>query len=77
MPRQRNCVAAWPWDASQRRSWHPRRVRYVLDPADVYGPDYPFETFRVLRDNEIRRYGEYRTQRLVLEAWDNLDDQTW
>lgn len=30
----------------------------------------PSETFRVLRDNEKKRYGEYRTRRLVLEAWD-------
>jgi hypothetical protein len=48
-------------------------LRYILDPADVMGPDYPSETFRVLRDNEIRTYGEYRTRRLVLEALDKLE----
>src|SRR5262245_22660571 len=42
---------------------------YILDPADVKGADYPSETFRVLRTNEIRRYGEYRTARLVLAAY--------
>jgi hypothetical protein len=47
-------------------------LRYILDPADVMGPDYPSETFRVLKNNEIREFGEYRTQRLVLEAWDRL-----
>jgi hypothetical protein len=47
-------------------------LRYILDPADVMGPDYPSETFRVLKNNEIRQFGEYRTQRLVLEAWDQL-----
>ncbi|MFD2138693.1 hypothetical protein ACFSLT_31600 [Novosphingobium resinovorum] len=47
-------------------------LRYVLDPKDVMGPDYPSETFRVLRNNEIRKYGEYRTQRLVLTAYDQL-----
>ena len=26
----------------------------------------------MLKDNEIRQYGEYRTKRLVLEAWDNF-----
>ncbi len=31
------------------------------------------ETFRVLKDKEIRQYGEYRTRRLVLEAWENLE----
>jgi hypothetical protein len=45
-------------------------LRYILDPADVRGPDYPSETFRVLKDNEMKRYREYRTGRLVLEAWD-------
>jgi hypothetical protein len=47
-------------------------LRYILDPADLMGPDYPSETFRVLKNNEIRQLGEYRTQRLVLEAWDRL-----
>jgi hypothetical protein len=47
-------------------------LRYILDPADVMGPDYPSETFRVLKTNEMRQFGEYRTQRLVLEAWDRL-----
>ncbi len=45
-------------------------LRYILDPADAKGPDYPSETFRVLKKNEITRYGEYRTARLVLAAWD-------
>ncbi len=45
-------------------------LRYILDPADVYGEDFPSETFRVLKNNEIRKYGEYRTRRLVLAAWD-------
>lgn len=47
-------------------------LRYILDPADVMGADYPSETFRVLKNNEMREFGEYRTQRLVLEAWDRL-----
>jgi hypothetical protein len=36
------------------------------------GPDYPSETFRVLKEKEIRQFGEYRTRRLVLEAWDRM-----
>lgn len=48
-------------------------LRYVLDPKDVCGEDYPSETFRVLEENEIRRFGEYRTRRLVLEAWDRFE----
>ncbi|ACB54349.1 hypothetical protein cce_5003 [Crocosphaera subtropica ATCC 51142] len=47
-------------------------LRYILDPADVYGEDFPSETFRVLKNNEMRKYGEYRTQRLVLAAWDMM-----
>ena len=26
----------------------------------------------MLKDDEIRQYGEYRTKRLVLEAWNKL-----
>jgi hypothetical protein len=47
-------------------------LRYILDPADIYGADFPSETFRVLKNKEINKYGEYRTQRLVLAAWDML-----
>lgn len=47
-------------------------LRYILDPTDVMGEDYPSETFRVLKNNEMRDFGEYRTRRLVLEAWDAM-----
>ena len=49
-------------------------LRYILDPADVMGENYPSETFRVLKNNEIRQFGEYRTQRLVLRAWGQLQN---
>ncbi len=49
-------------------------LRYILDPADVMGADYPSETFRVLKNGELRGFGEYRTQRLVLKAWDAMDN---
>ncbi len=52
----------------------------VTDPLDPAGYDarrtasnFPGETFRVLKDKEMRNYGEYRTRRLVLEAWDRLE----
>jgi type I restriction-modification system DNA methylase subunit len=45
-------------------------LRYILDPKEVHGEDFPGETFRVLKEKEVRLYGEYRTSRLVLEAWD-------
>ena len=47
-------------------------LRYILDPKEVHGEEFPGETFRVLKEKEVRLYGEYRTSRLVLEAWDCL-----
>lgn len=51
----------------------------VEDPLDekayqkrAAGSRFPGETFRVLKEKDIRRYGEYRTRRLVLEAWERL-----
>ena len=47
-------------------------LRYILDPQDVYGDEFPGETFRGLKEKDIRKFGEYRTRRLVLEAYDRL-----
>lgn len=47
-------------------------LEYILDPKSVYGDDFPSETFRVLKGKEIKKFGEFRTQRLVLEAYDQL-----
>jgi hypothetical protein len=47
-------------------------LRYILDPKDLFGPDFPGETFRVLKEREEKEFGEYRTRRLVLEAFDKL-----
>ncbi|MGC8904893.1 MAG: hypothetical protein ACP5OL_07160, partial [Thermus sp.] len=51
----------------------------VEDPLDerayrkrVEASRFPGETFRVLKDKDLKRYGEYRTRRLVLEAWERL-----
>ncbi|WP_028457823.1 hypothetical protein, partial [Chloroflexus sp. Y-396-1] len=47
-----------------------------LDPAGyaerVTASTFPGETFRVLKEKEMRQFGEYRTRRLVLEAWERL-----
>jgi hypothetical protein len=51
-------------------------LRYVLDPTDAKGADYPSETFRVLKSKEVSRFGEYRTRRLVLSAWDQFEAGT-
>ena len=47
-------------------------LRYTLriDPKEVQREDFPGETFRVLKEKEVKQFGEYRTRRLVLEAWD-------
>ena len=77
---------SFPWDSDRRAilraeldAYYAKlyglnrdELRYILDPEEVYGADYPSETFRGLKSNEIRQFGEYRTRRLVLQAWDRL-----
>jgi hypothetical protein len=36
---------------------------------------FPGETFRVPKEKEIRQFGEYRTRRLILEAWERLKNE--
>ena len=50
-------------------------LRYTLriDPKEVHGEDFPGETFRVLKEKEVKQFGEYRTRRLVLEALDGME----
>jgi hypothetical protein len=45
----------------------PEKLRYILDPAEVHGPDFTGETFRVAKEKETAKFGEDRTQRLVLK----------
>jgi hypothetical protein len=47
-------------------------LQFILEPQSVK-PGYPSQTFAVLKRNEEREFGEYRTQRLVLEAWEKLE----
>jgi hypothetical protein len=74
------------WDVLRRAriraeldAWYARayglsrdELRYILDPSDVMGEDYPSETFRVLKNNEQAEFGEYRTQQLVLQEFDRM-----
>jgi hypothetical protein len=39
----------------------------------IYGEDFTGETVRVPKEKEVKQFGEYRTRRLVLEAWDALE----
>jgi hypothetical protein len=48
-------------------------LRYVLDPDNLLGEGSGVETFKTLRNREKQQLGEYRTQRLVLEAWDRFE----
>ena len=43
------------------------------DPSDApRTTDFPGETFRRLKERETKKYGEHRTKRRLLEAWDCL-----
>ncbi len=48
-------------------------LSYILDPEDICGPGCINETFRVLKERELREYGEYCTRRLVLDAWHSFN----
>jgi len=64
-------------DQGRPYTWNRERrdeLRYILDPRDVLGADYPSETFRVLKEGELRAHAEYRTRRLVLQAWDQQNN---
>lgn len=50
-------------------------LAYILDPTTKYPTDCPTVTFPTLQNNELKKYGEYRTQRLVLAAFDELTRQ--
>lgn len=74
------------WDESRRAqlraeidAWYARaygltrsELEYILDPHEAKDPDYPSETFRILKHNELTRLGSYRTRHLVLEAFDKM-----
>lgn len=74
------------WDEEKRAVWQTEldaifahlydlntdELRYILDPEDICGVGCINETFRVLKDREMRELGEYRTKRLVLEAWNRF-----
>jgi hypothetical protein len=47
-------------------------LRSIFDLKEVYGGDFPREAFRMLKEKEVKQFGEYRTRRLVLESWDKL-----
>lgn len=48
--------------------------RYIFDPVYVRVPITPSKPSVSLKNNELKTFGEYRTPRLVLEAWDKMED---
>lgn len=50
-----------------------REMLYILDPDNILGPDCGVETFKALRNAELREFKEFRTQRLIEEAWDRVE----
>jgi len=54
-------------------------VRDPLDPEAyaerVRKSTFPGETFRVLKEKELRLFGDYRTRRQVLEAWERMESK--
>ncbi|OQB27229.1 MAG: hypothetical protein BWY10_01522 [Chloroflexi bacterium ADurb.Bin180] len=67
------------WDEERRA-----HLRAELDAiyAHLYGLtreelEYILETFPIVRRKDEARYGEYRTKRLVLEAFDRLKGSDW
>ena len=51
-------------------------LMYILDPETKFGEGCIHETFRVLKEKEMERFGEYRTFRLVMDAWHRLQEGT-
>ncbi len=49
-----------------------QEMLYILDPDNILGPDCGVETFKALRNAELREFKEFRTQRLITEAWDRV-----
>jgi hypothetical protein len=66
--------APFKWDPAERA-----RIRTELDAAffhlfavDRDDVDYIMDTFNLIRDRDTANHGEFRTKRLVLEAYDQM-----
>ena len=62
-------------DAYEKHLFGSATLQDLPDAPRVEG--FPGETFRVLKDRENRQYGEFRTARLVMAAWDALAKAGW
>lgn len=58
---------------AQRYGLTRKDLEFILDPSEAETEDYPSVTFPGLKKKEMKLYGEFRTRRLVLEAFDKLE----
>ena len=47
---------------------------FILDPHELHGPNYPGESFRVLKEKETERYGKFRTKDTILDIYDGMSE---
>ena len=65
----RFCVRSWMRGMRSSAVSMSRSSSTSSAPPPSTVPDYPSESFRVLKEKEIAEFGEYRTMRMVLEAF--------
>lgn len=79
-------LAPFAWDPDKRRlvraeldayyahlyKLSRQELQYILDPTLIFGEQFVGETFRVLKENETRTLGGFKTPQLVLSAFDKL-----
>jgi hypothetical protein len=78
--RARLACDPFPWDEERRRLLRSELDAifahlYHLDREDlewILDAPYPSASFPGLKRNEVKQFGEYRTQRYVLHAYDQL-----
>ncbi len=49
-----------------------QEMLYILNPDNILGPDCGVETFKALRNAELREFKEFRSQRFIEDAWDRV-----
>jgi hypothetical protein len=71
-PLERRAQLRAELDATYARLYSLTRdeLRYILDPKDVHGEDFPGQTFRVPKEKEIKQFGEYC--KLCVKTWEML-----
>ena len=42
----------------------------IINNYRIHGPDYPGESFRVVKEKEVEQYGSFRTKEAIREIYD-------